>query len=454
MADQQPNVLFVLTDQWRASALGCAGNDDVRTPVLDGLAGDGVRFADAITTKPMCTPARASIVTSTFPHESRVLYNQLRLPTDLVSVAEPLCDAGYDTGYVGKWHLDGPNSLFVPPGPRRQGFDNWYGFNTTSHDYDAGHPEFDESGAVTWREGYQPAVQTDIATEFIESHAGEDPFFLFLSWGPPHPPKSGWNEGNAPEEYSSRYDPDALTLRPNVPDDGVFVRPDRPRWDAESARRHLVEYYGYVTSLDDCLGRLLDTLDAMGIAEETIVVFTSDHGEMIGSQGRVNKGTPFEEAINVPLIVRYPGRVDGNRVSEAVVSLNDLMPTLLSLCEAPIPASQVQGTDLSRHLLGETPGPDRAYVEGWRVENDVPGAEDWGPWGQPWRLVRTREHSLTIDHTLETQYLYDLDADPYQLDNLAGDPAATALEADLREELFDLASVHDDREFVTRRRYM
>jgi len=451
----RPNVLVVLTDQWRASALGHRGNPDVRTPTLAEFADEGTAVEHACTPKPMCTPARASLLTGTLPHQHRVLYNQLRLPAECTTIAESLRDSGYRTGYIGKWHLDGENSLYVPP-ERRQGFSYWKGFNTTSHDYWGGQPHFDADGNVEWEEGYQPAIQADITREFLAGHGADDePFFLTLSWGPPHPPSGGWDQTDPPEEYAAMYDPDELELRPNVPESGIHRRAHLPGIDREQVRADLADYYAYITSLDDLLADILAELDERGLAEETIVVFTSDHGEMVGSHGRHNKGDPYAESINVPLLVRYPGEVPAGRRSEAVASLVDLMPTLLSFCGVDTPAA-VQGRDLSGHLRDDPDAtiPDSAYVEGWRVENDIPDQADWGPWGQPWRLLRTRRYMLTVDRSLETQLLFDLDEDPYQLENLAGDPDHADTERELREALIDAAYRYDDRRFMTRDRYM
>ncbi|MFB6218247.1 MAG: sulfatase-like hydrolase/transferase [Halobacteriaceae archaeon] len=444
-----PNVLFVLTDQMRAHAMGCAGNPDVETPALDRLAEEGVHVTNAQTTKPMCSPARGSIVTGQFPHTHRVIYNQLRLPTDGPSMGHAFRNRGYQTGYVGKWHIDvdedGPGR--VPPGPRRQGFTDWEGFNS-GHDYHRGHPRWDGDGQLYWEEGYQPAVQTDISLELIERYAAFDaPWLLFLSWGPPHPPF------DAPEEYRERYDPGELELRPNVPEtaEELYGRPGMEK-DFDDLREDLAHYYGLITSLDDQMERLLDRLDELGEAEETVVVFTSDHGEMLGSQGRYHKGTPFEEAMNVPLLVRYPEAVPP-ATSDAVVSLADLLPTLCSLSGIEAPET-VQGRDVAAHLRGETEGPDAAYGEDWRVGNADPSQEDYGPWGQPYRVLRTRGHSICVDYTLETQYLFDMAADPYQTENLAGDPAHADLEAELRDRLFEWAHAVDDNEFMTRQNYI
>jgi arylsulfatase A-like enzyme len=159
----RPNVVFVLCDQLRAEAVGCLGNDQVATPAIDRLADEGVLCPRTYTPNPVCSPARASLQTGRYPHANGVPGNKLRLPTDGPSLAGVLRDAGYRTGYVGKWHLDGePAPGYIPPGPRRQGYEYWEGFNR-GHRHLKGHPTFDADGEVRWETGYQPAVQTDHA---------------------------------------------------------------------------------------------------------------------------------------------------------------------------------------------------------------------------------------------------------------------------------------------------
>lgn len=414
----QPNVLVVLTDQWRAEALGCMGDEQVQTPAIDSFAESGLVFDRAYTPNPVCSPARGSLFTGQYPHEHGVIsntYYNLFLPDGRTTVAECFRDAGYGTGYVGKWHLDGTidGPGYVPP-ERRQGFDHWKGFNR-GHAHLEGHPHVAADGTAEWEGERQPDVQTDLAIDIVDE-AGEDPFFLTLSWGPPHSPFE------APDQYSGLYDPDELSLRPNVPGEM-----------ADEVRADLAEYYGMCTWLDDQFDRLLDALAERGLEEDTIIVFTSDHGEMMGGQGRYHKGVPFEESIHVPLIVRYPGEVDGGRRSDAVVNLVDVMPTLLGLCDLPVPDS-VQGSDYAAHVLGETNEvSDATYVEGNL------------PFDDAWRAIRTDEHVLAVDRDLETIHLYETTTDPYQQDNLAGTESASDLEADLRGRLFEAAYELDDR---------
>jgi len=420
MASGTPNLVFVFADQLRAEATGCAGNEQVRTPNLDRLADEGVYFPNAYTTDPVCSPARASILTGRYPHNHGVVANGVRLPATERSIARHLGESGYETGYVGKWHLDGDERPgYVPPGPRRHGFEHWYGFNC-DHGHLDGHPRFDPDGNVTRVDGYQPEIQTGYAIDFVEEHA-DDPFCLFLSWGPPHTPF------DAPGRYSDLYPEEDVEFRPNVPGSETSV-----------VRGDLAEYYAMVTSLDDNLGRLLDALERLGLEEETIVCFTSDHGEMLGSLGRYRKGTPFEESIHVPLIVRYPDRIEAGLTLDAAVSLCDLAPTLLALCDVPVP-DRVDGRDLAPYLTGASTDDltDGVYVEGKL------------PWcSAEWRALRTERYLLCIDRLLEVVYLFDTEEDPYQMENLAEREPLPDVAWDLRARLLELAYRYGDGQFV------
>jgi len=394
----QPNVIVVLTDQLRASALGCYGNADVQTPTIDSLADEGFRFERAFTPHPLCTPARGAIQTGRLKYEHRATRNSSPMDTHPTqpTLGRTFRDAGYRTGYVGKWHLDGQtgdglrivNDVddpgFIPPGPRRAGYDFWRGFNT-GHDHHSGHPQFERDGE-SYRERsneWQPTVQTDIANEFIRRNR-EDPFLLFLSWGPPHPPFE------APGDYADQYDPDEIAVPPNVPDELV-----------PETRENLAEYYGMIEAIDDDFETLLDTLDEEGVADDTVVVFTSDHGETLGAHGQAQgKNNPYEESVHVPLIVRYPNSVDAGTESDALVSLVDLFPTLAGFCDLQIPDC-VRGHDLSEHIHGTAPPPDEPIYL-----------------AQGWKAVRTEQYTLWADDELQPQELYDNDADPYQQNNL------------------------------------
>ena len=408
-ADRRPNVLLILPDQWRGQDLGCAGNPEVRTPNLDRLASGGILFRKTFANTPVCCPARANLLTGTYAHRNGMVANDLRLRESETTIAELLASHGYRTGFIGKWHLDGGKRLpgFVPPGPRRQGFAFWAA-NECSHTHF--HPSyFRDSDRPISDDRFEPEVWTDRAIEFLQQ-TGDGPFFLVVSIGPPHDPYG------APERFMTLYDPAKLTMRPNwiegVPGAG---------------RKELAAYYAAMTAVDEQVGRLLKALDDSGRTEETIVVFTSDHGDMLGSHGQRLKRKPWEESIRVPGILRYPRKVKPGRTSEALLTHVDLAPTLLSLCGLAV-SKAMQGSDLSGVVLGTMDRrPDSAYFQIF-----VPFAGDGTP--NPWRGVRT-DRFLYARTEAGSWLLYDLRDDPYELKNLAHDPAQAALQERMDSKL-------------------
>ena len=411
----RPNLLFVFADQMRGMDMGCAGNAEVRTPNLDRLAREGTQMTQAFANCPVCTPSRAVLLTGRHAIATRVVGNDLPLPVDIPSIGTCLRAAGYRTAYVGKWHLDGvPRAGWTPPGPRRHGFDFWRAYNC-SHAYWQGRYYGDDPEPIAIP-GYEPAGQTDLLLEFLER---EDPrpFAAFLSWGPPHDPYD-----QVPAEYVARYDPAALTLRPNLrplPPGPGDLSGGRPAPDT------LALYYAQITALDAQLGRLLDRLAALGRDADTLVVFTSDHGDMLGSQGYMMKQQPWEESIHIPLLMRWPGSVPAGRRADGLFGLADMMPTLLGLLGVAPPPG-MQGTDLSELALGRrSDGVPEVYIY------DLVAADQSVRQGIPeWRGVRTARH--TYARTRQGPWLlYDNVADPYQMHNLVGDPDV----ADLRRSL-------------------
>jgi arylsulfatase A-like enzyme len=332
-----------------------------------------------------------------------------------------LAGAGYRTGYVGKWHLDGvPRDRFTPPGPRRQGFDYWAVWNC-SHAYFQGCLFRDDPARPLALDGYEPVGQTDVALEFL---AADDPrpFCLFLSWGPPHAPYD-----QVPDDYKRLYDASTIELRPNV-----RPEPDPPfhKTGQEFDPRAIADYYAHITAIDEQMGRLLDALDARGLADDTIVVFTSDHGDMLWSQGMQKKEQPFEEAILIPLLVRWPGRVPAGAASDALVSIVDLAPTLLGLMGQGVPDA-MEGADLSAIARGaDADGPQSVFLT-----EPIILDQGFHRGVREWRGVRTRRHTYARWITGEPWLLYDNEADPYQLANLVDSPEHQAVRDELEREL-------------------
>ncbi len=409
-----PNLLYIFADQMRGSALG---GEPTHTPHLDRLAAQGLSFRHAIANTPVCTPSRGSLLTGRHALTCRCLANDLRLPEDERSIADELHDAGYRTGYIGKWHLDGiSRHMFTPPGRRRHGFDDYWAAYNCNHQYlDCRYYEGDDPELKRVAR-YDADVQAEQAIAFLERFRN-DPFCLFLSWGPPHDPYR-----QVPQEFLEMYPPEEIALPPN----------------AEGADRAAIAgYYAHVTALDRNIGRLMATLDRLGLAEDTLVVFSSDHGDMLWAHGRQNKQQPYEESIRVPLVMRWPGRLPAGEVRDTLISVADYAPTFLGLLGRPVPET-MNGLDLSDVLLGGSQWePASAFINNY-VSFDQARAY------QPWRGVRTRHH--TYARWLQGgALLFDNERDPYQMRNLMAEPGHEALAAELEGELQGwLARLGDD----------
>ena len=420
MPQKRPNIVYVFADQWRVQDTGYAGNPQVKTPHLDSLAAQSVSFTHAVAGIPVCCPARACLLTGQHALTHGVFVNDVHLADDAVSMAKLFKSDGYDTAYVGKWHVDGRGrSNYIPP-ESRQGFDYWKALECT-HDYNnsrfyAG----DSDQPLNW-EGYDAIEQTKDVQAYLRGRSrdgdgkSDTPFLLVLSWGPPHAPYE-----TAPEAYRQMYDPHSIELRPNVP-------PEM----AEEARNWIAGYYAHCTALDDCLGALLQTLEDEGLAENTIFVFTSDHGDMLGSQGEVKKQRPWEESIRVPFLLRWPRRFGWQgREVDALLDTPDILPTLLSLTDIPIPDT-VEGRDFSATIEGgEDPSGGAALIYcphpfGQFLRPDG---------GREYRGLRTRNHTYARDLN-GPWLLYDNEADPYQLDNLVNRASVSSIQAALEAQL-------------------
>jgi len=423
-AAHPPNLVFVLADQWRAEAFGYAGNADVKTPNLDRLRREGVQFVNAVSAMPVCSPTRASLLTGQRPLTHGVFLNDVPLNPEAVTIAKVLRGVGYDTGYIGKWHVDGHGRSKFIPRERRQGFDYWKVLECT-HDYNHSAYYADGPEKLCW-EGYDAIAQTTDAQQYLRDHAqAQKPFFLVLAWGPPHDPYF-----TAPEKYRALYDPARLTLRPNVPEAG-----------RANARKTLAGYYAHCTALDECLGELRRTLRETGLEDNTLLVFTSDHGDMLGSQGAYKKQRPWDEAIRVPLLLRWPKGLGAKaRQLDAPINSEDLMPTVLGLCGAPVPKT-VEGLDYSSYIRGRKNPGDGATV--------IACVSPFGEWvrrigGREYRGVRTTRYTYVRD-LRGPWLLYDNQADPCQTNNLANQPKVAKLQARLEATLArKLKERHDE----------
>jgi len=403
---KRPNVLFVLADQWRDCSFSHGANHDelVQTPNLDKLAEQGVRWSRCYSAHPLCTPNRSAIITGRFPHETGMIQNNLMLPPDERCIAEVFSEAGYKTHYIGKWHMDGEAKPgFVPPKWRRRGFQTFIGFNRGHFYYDS--PTFTNDGVKMstigqyTRGDYEPTFQTDLALDFIKQNKNR-PFFCFLSWGPPHTPYK------PPDDFDT-YESEDVVSRPNV---------------VNGNRGSLAKYFGLCTSLDHEFGRLMDALKQLGLDNNTLVVFTSDHGDGHQSHGIAHKNEPEEESCHVPLIMRLPGRLSTGRVVENLASSVDLMPTILSICNLQAPGTCTGKDKSAAAFIKQNLADESIYAE---------KAGDW-------RAVIMGRHKFVVESIGGVQTatkLFDLENDPYEMSNLVDLPEHDVLQKALQDEL-------------------
>ena len=424
LPSSRPNILVVIADQWRQEAFGYVGNPDVKTPNLDRFASESVRFENAVATIPVCTPTRAALLTGRYGTSTGMFMNDVPLRPDLPTISSVLGGAGYQTGFIGKWHVDGHGRSAFIPEDRRHGFTYFKALECT-HDYNRSYYyEGIDPTRRQWK-GYDAEAQTTDAIAFLRSRAGADhPSLLMLSLGPPHEPYQ-----TAPEAYRRLYSASNIHLRPNVPAEKQLA-----------ARTDLAGYYAHCTAVDSCFGKLMEALKESGADQNTIVVFTSDHGDMIGSHGSSKKQQPWEESCRVPLLVRWPQRLKP-LVNASAISTEDIMPTLLALAGVKVP-SGVQGHSYAGNLLTGAPDPAHGAA---LVMCPAP----FGQWsraigGREYRAIRTGQYTYARDLS-GPWLLFDNLADPYQMHNLVGEPAAMQVQVELDRELWKRLKARGDR---------
>jgi choline-sulfatase len=460
----QPNVIVVLVDQLRSFEVGCYGNETVRTPHIDRLAEKGYRFELGITNNPVCTPARSSLLTGQY---SRTCTGTLNNVSDdppcttrrrLVdtTVAEAFRDAGYDTALIGKWHVD--------PDPSLVGFDDAY-FPLTIHRYMG--QRFIDNG--TWTDPIQ-SFSPEHEMEKVDAFLGEErdkPFFLFYNISLPHEPIG---PAEIPEHYTEMYTPSDMPLRDNVFVDGKKAHDERwfkiyriwdyfwrmagvPCWNAapecgypdpttgELPSDALPDgfdldalyalYYGATTCVDDLVGDLMSKLKDHNLDDNTIVLFTSDHGDNLGSHHLFNKDCLYEESIRVPFIVSGPGIANGKANESQIAQIIDIMPTLLDLSDVPIPDT-VQGQSLADLVRGnsDSVSSNHAFIE-----------TDPSIYGHSCIGIRTPTHILGLalddywQNTTGHWGFFDIINDPMQKNNLYDPKDPGELQAALENQL-------------------
>ncbi len=423
----------MFADQWRGDAIGIAKKDPVITPRMDAFSLDATYFDHAFSTFPVCSPHRASLMTGRYPLSTGMFTNckpglPLRLGDDEIGVGEMLKDAGYQTAYIGKWHLDEPEvnyspepksgarnwDAYTPPGIRRHGFDYWYSYGT--YDMHLEPHYWQDTDEMIQVDEWSPQHETTKAIEYMDKvRTDENPFALYISWNPPHTPFE-----MVPQQYLDLY-PD-VALKQNVRFENMQHHTWEPvNYSEEDLKLATRQYYAAVSGIDEQFGRLIDYLKETGLYEDTVIVLSSDHGEMMGSHGLMGKHVWFEESVRIPFIVRVPG--NEKRLCQTSIASQDMTPTVLGLLDVPI-SPTVEGDDLSRYILTEdedlerisylcaTPGRD-VFVKAFEEAGKDP--KRFG-----WRAARTKDYTYVMELGYATsakpkRYLYHTAIDPDQV---------------------------------------
>ncbi len=445
MAAPKPNIVFVLTDDQGPWALGCAGNHEIRTPVLDRIAAGGTRFDSFFCASPVCSPARASILTGRIPSQHGVhdwirrgSMDSSRTPgygggddraieylAGLPAYTEHLAAAGYVCGISGKWHLG-------DSAQPQKGFSYWNVFPYGGGNY---------YGAYMLRDGglekepdtrYLTDVITDGALRFLDERSGSgDPFYLSVHYTAPHSP---WEAGQHPDELVSLYAGCSFETCPEVPGGHPWQINSAPRGTGAKRLELLSGYFAAVTGVDRGVGRIMDKLESMGALEDTLFIYTSDNGMNMGHHGIWGKGNGtfpqnmYDTSVKVPMIISRPGHVPAGVVSSSLRSHYDLYPTLLDYVGLPNPhADDLPGTSFAPLLRGSEPMAQPRDA----ADTPVVVFDEYGPV----RMIRTHEWKYVHRYPYGPHELYDLTTDPGELSNLVPNggthPQAVRLRAEL-----------------------
>ena len=440
-APGNPNVLFIMTDDQRQDAMSAYGNTVLKTPHMDRIAREGIRFAEAFVTNSLCAPSRASFLTGLYSHAHGIVtngdgpqfYNGPGLRDDQPTFVERLREAGYHTGLVGKWHLKSTPS----------GFDEWVIFPWQGEYRD---PELIARGTHLRMRGHADDVVGDQALEFLRHRPKDRPFCLLYQFKSPH---RTWLPA---ERHAKAFEGVDIPLPPtllekldgkpeavraaemalaDMPDYRHLVPADLP--PAERARRNYEQmvknYYRVLLSVDDNVGRVLDYLDSSDLARNTIVVYTSDNGFFLGEHGLYDKRLMYEPSIRVPLAIRYPALIEPGQVDRTHMVLNvDVAPTLLQLAGVPVP-SGLHGRSLFPLLLGDdAPWRDAFLYQYFEYPAGHCVRKNRGVRTERWKLIHFFEEPQEWE-------LYDLQSDPEERHNLIRDPKQAKVIASLKERL-------------------
>jgi arylsulfatase A-like enzyme len=433
--DERPNLLIIQTDEHNFRTLGCYGGRIIETPNTDFLAAGGAMCTKFYATTPVCSPSRAAFVSGRYPQNTPVVTNNIPMSDETVTFAEILRRAGYATGYAGKWHLDGTGKPQWEP-KRRFGFeDNRYMFNRghwkKMEDTPTGprvaarkrdKPTYAVEGAD--EQSFTTDWLSTKAIDFVNAHRAE-PFCYMVSLPDPHGP----NTVRAP------YDTMFKASQVNIPATFSKSKEQTPGWAPpdkkltdKSLKRLMPPYYGMVKCIDDNVGRIISALRNNGILDRTIVVFTSDHGDLCGEHRRLNKGVPYEASAKIPFLIYYPKKIKGGTVVNQVLTCVDFLPTVLSMMGVKT-AGLEQGRDASALFAGKVPS-------GWKDIGFMRGTHDW-------LCAVTQNHKIVYSQK-DVPWLFDLKEDPDELTNFFEDPQYRDVVKNLTAELIAYCRKYDD----------
>jgi arylsulfatase A-like enzyme len=431
------NLLIIQTDEHHFKTLGCYGDTVVGTPAIDWLAENGALCTSFYATTPVCSPSRGAFVSGRYPQNTPVVTNNIPLDDDIISFAEVLRREGYATGYAGKWHLDGGGK--PQWGPVRQfGFeDNRFMFNRGHwkkfEDTEEGPRVGARSANGTPNYNVDDADETSFATdwlaiktiEFIDEHQDE-PFCYMVSFPDPHGP----NTVRAP--YDTMY----ADVEVEIPST-ITRTPDQiPAWgqgqgaNPEQIRKLMPPYYGMVRCIDDNVAMMIEALREKDLLDNTVIVFTADHGDLCGEHQRLNKGVPYEGSAKIPFILYQPGKVEGGLVIDEALSCVDFFPTITSLLEIEHDVA-VEGRDASPLFFGEMP-------DDW---NDIAFIRATS--GGTWLAAVTDDYKLVFSKE-DTPWLFDLSIDPEELTNRVDDPAYAEIVQEMTAQLKEYCETYGD----------
>ena len=440
-AERRPNIVFVLTDDQRWDCLGSAGNPHLKTPAIDRIAGEGVRFANAFCTTSLCSPSRASILSGLYAHSHGVTDNFTEYPTRLESFPKRLQEEGYATAYLGKWHMGEDND------ERRPGFDFFATHKGQGKYFDT---EFNVDGKREVLKGYYTTRVTDLALEWLEKQSGDKPFLLMLGHKAPHSfyvpepkyehvfdavrfpyPASAFHLEDKPEWITTR-----LKTWHGIYGPLFDYRKKFPDTSAEAVvhfEQMTRSYLGTILSVDDSVGRLDAWLRAKNLSDNTIFVYMADNGLLNGEHGMVDKRTMHEPSIRIPMIVRAPGRLPRGKVETAQVLTIDVAPSLLELCGAK-PLEKIHGRSWVKLVTEGDPAWRKAWYYEYNYEKQFPYTPNVrGIRTDRWKYIRYPHGDGTPDrHKAE---LYDLSADPGEDKNLIDDPQLAKVRNELAQDL-------------------